>query len=271
MSEEMTIHLPAAWTRLLSHATAAGIEIPRRKDWAKLLERSFARVHFSFGLVWNDPQRRTVAFGFYDSIKQTGLVLMTSLVMKRGLERAADLFEKDLPAATIADWRRKAKGIGENLHRLFDTEIGGFVGATKVGRGFDVWGNGLVWPLASAQQQNVIAESFRKHRAAIFALGCTRQTPYPEGWPGTTAKGYQNQGFWATGTGFVLPALAEADPEFALQLGRELVDNLDKFKRHEFIAADGKPGGPEDFLGSLSMPLMGVRSILEGKPLLEYL
>ena len=55
MSEEMTLHLPAAWTRLLSHADAAGIEIPRRQDWARLLERSFARVHFSFGLVWNDP------------------------------------------------------------------------------------------------------------------------------------------------------------------------------------------------------------------------
>ncbi len=271
MSEEMTLHLPAAWTRLLSHADAAGIEIPRRKDWAKLLERSFARVHFSFGLVWNDPQRNTVAFGFYDSIKLNGLVLMTSLVMKRGLEHAADLFEKELSAETIADWRGKAMGIGENLHRLFDAEIGGFVGATKVGRGFDVWGNGLAWPLADAGQRGVIAESFRKHRSAIFARGCTRQTPYPEGWPGTTGKGYQNQGFWATGTGFVLPALAEADPDFALQLAQDLVDNLDKFKRHEFIDADGKPGGPADFLGSLSLPLIGMRAILEGRPVLDYL
>lgn len=271
MSEEMTLHLPAAWTRLLSHADAAGIEIPRRKDWAKLLERSFARLYFSFGLVWNDPQRSTVAFGFYDSIKLNGLVLMTSLVVQRGLERAANLFEKELSAETITDWRRKANGIGENLHRLFDEEIGGFVGATKIGRGFDVWGNGLAWSLANAGQRKVIAESFLKHRAAIFARGCTRQTPYAEGWPGTTAKGYQNQGFWATGTGFVLPALAQADPDFALQLAQDLVDNLEKFKRHEFIDADGKPGGPADFLGSLSMPLIGLRAILEGRPLLDYL
>lgn len=271
MSEEMTIHLPAAWTRLLSHADAAGVEIPRRKDWARLLERSFARVHFSFGLVWNDPQRNTVAFGFYDSIKLTGLLLMTSLVMKRGLERAAALFEKELPTHTVEDWRRKAKGIGENLNRLFDEKVGGFVGATKVGRGFDVWGNGLAWPLANAEQRQVISNSFRTHRAAIFARGCTRQTPYPDGWPGTKASGYQNQGFWATGTGFVLPALAQADPDFALRLAGDLVENLDKFKRHEFIDADGNPGGPEDFLGSLSMPLIGTRAILEGKSLLDYL
>ena len=256
---------------LLSHAAEAGMEIPRRRDWARLIERSFARVHFSFGLVWNDPQRRTVAFGFYDSIRQTGLVLMASLVIKRGLERAAALFEKDLPAETIADWKTKAGRIGENLHRLFDAGAGGFVGATKVGRGLDVWGNGLAWPLATAAQREVIAASFTKHREAIFALGCTRQTPYPDGWPGTQAKGYQNQGFWATGTGFVLPALAEADPDFALRLAQDLVENVDKFKRHEFIDATGKPGGPADFLGSLSMPLMGLRAILSGRPLLDFM
>lgn len=271
MSEEMTLHLPAAWTRLLSYAAEDGIEIPRRRDWARLLERSFARVHFSFGLVWNDPQRDTVAFGFYDSIKLNGLVLMTSLVMKRGLERAAALFEKDLAAETIADWQNKAKRIGENLHRLFDESTGGFVGATKTGRGFDVWGNGLAWPLATPAQREVIAAFFAKHRDAIFACGCTRQTPYPDGWPGTKAKGYQNQGFWATGTGFVLPALAEADPDFALRLAQDLVENLDQFKRHEFIDAAGKPGGPEDFLASLSMPLMGTRAILTGRSLLDNL
>ena len=47
--------------------------------------------------------------------------------------------------------------------------------------------------------------------------------------------------------------------------------DLDKFKRHEFIDADGKPGGPADFLGSLSMPLIGLRAILEGRPVLDYL
>jgi hypothetical protein len=194
---------------------------------------------------------------------------MTSLVIKRGLERAAALFENDLPAATIADWKTKAQRIGENVHRLFDAKVGGFVGSTKAGRGFDVWGNGLAWPLATPEQRKVIAATLEKHRADIFALGCTRQTPYPDGWPGTQVKGYQNQGFWATGTGFVLPALAEADPDFALRHTQDLVDNMEKIKRHEFIDAAGKPGGPAEFLASLSMPLMGLRAILNGRPLLD--
>lgn len=41
---------------------------------------------------------------------------------------------------------------------------------------------------------------------------------------------------------------------------------MDKIKRHEFTDATGKPGGPADFLGSLSMPLMGLRAILTGRP-----
>ena len=68
-----------------------------------------------------------------------------------------------------------------------------------------------------------------------------------------------------------MPALAEADPDFALRLAQDLVENLDKFKRHEFIDADGKPGGPEEFLGSLSMPLIGLRAILTGRPLLDFM
>ena len=44
-----------------------------------------------------------------------------------------------------------------------------------------------------------------------------------------------------------------------------------RFKRHEFIYAEGKTGGQADFPGSLSMPLMGVRAILEARHLLEYM
>jgi len=49
------------------------------------------------------------------------------------------------------------------------------------------------------------------------------------------------------------------------------VDNLDRFKRQEWIDAAGKPGGSEDFLASLSMPLMGTRAILTDRSLLDNL
>jgi len=272
MSDDMPIHLPAAWTRLLSHAEAAGVAIPRKKEWAELIRRSFEKVAMSFGLVWNDPQRHIVAFGFQDSIRLTGLVLLTSLVVKRGYERAAALFEKDLPPTVVADWKNRAEAIASNLHRLFDAKAGGFVGATLAGRAFDVWGNGLAWPIATAEQKKVISATLKANQDTIFLKGCTRQIIGPGGWPGTEAAiGYQNGGYWGAGTGFVLPMLAEIDPEWAITIAGALLANLDGIKRAEWIDRNGEPKGALEFLGTLSMPLIGLRAILEGKHTLDYL
>ena len=272
MSEAMPLHLPAAWTRLLSHAHAAGVPIAREKEWAKLIERSFAQVPMSFGLVWSDPQRNIVAFGFQDSINLTGLVFTTSLVIKRGFERAADLFAEDLSAETIQSWRDKAAAIGTNMGRLFDEKAGGFIGATVSGRAFDVWGNGLAWHRATDAQKKVIENTFKANRKNIFLKGCTRQIIAPDGWPGTKgAIAYQNGGYWGTGTGFVLPMLAETDPDFALALARELLASLDSIKRAEWLDQQGGPNGALEFLGTLSMPMIGLRAVLEGKHVLDYL
>lgn len=272
LSETMPIHLPAAWTRLLSHADFAGMAIPRKGEWAELIRRSFDQVHLSFGLVWNDPQRHIVAFGFQDSIRLTGLVLLTSLVIKRGYERAAALFADDLPAPVIEDWKKRAAGISSNLHRLFDPKAGGFLGATVAGRAFDVWGNGLAWPLASPGQKAAIAATFKANRDKIFLKGCTRQIIGPGGWPGTEeAIAYQNGGYWGTGTGFILPMLAEIDPTWALALANDLLANLDSIRCAEWLDENGKGKGALEFLGTLSMPLIGLRAILEGKHTLDYL
>lgn len=272
MSEAMPIHLPAAWTRLLSHAEASGVAIPRKNEWAQLIRRSFDQVSMSFGLVWNDPQRRIVAFGFQDSIRLTGLLLLTSLVVKRGYERASSLFAGDLPAEVIADWKNRARDIGDNLHRLFDGKSGGFLGATVAGRTFDVWGNGLAWPLASTDQRKVIAATFQSNRQRIFLKGCTRQILAPGGWPGTEAGiGYQNGGYWGVGTGFVLPMIAEIDPDWALELVRELIAHLDAIHGAEWIDGNGDGKGALDFLGTLAMPLIGLRAIIEGRHTLDYL
>ena len=272
MSEAMPLHLPAAWTRLLSHAHAAGVTIPQKQAWAQLIALSFAQVPMSDGLVWCDPKRHIVSFGFQDSIRLTEHVLITSLVIKRGLERAADLFAEDLPAETIQLWRGQAAAIGASLGRLFVAKTGGFIGATGSGRAFDVWGNGLAYHLATDEQQKTIAATFQNNRQGIFLKGCTRQVIGPGGWPGTGgAIRYQNGGYWGTGTGFVLPMLAQTDPDFALALAKELLASLDGFKRSEWLDQQGGPGGVTDFLGTLSMPMIGLRAILEGRQVLDYL
>lgn len=270
MTHRMPLHLPAAWVRLLDYYQQFGVEIPQKKAWAKLIERSLNCVPFANGLAYADPQKPPIGYGYHDTIKITGWELASSLVLMRGLERAVALFEADIAAEVHEHWAHLAKGIRANLHRLYDAKIGGYVGGSRIGCQFSVWANGLVYSLAAPEAKTRIVQFYRDHQAAIFLLGCTRQIAEP-GWAGNgPGDSYQNGGFWATGTGYVLPALAEHDPTFAVQLVEELVQNLPRIDFAEWIGADGKPAGAQRFLGSVSLPLLGLRSVLEKRPLLDY-
>jgi len=270
-SAQMPLHLPSAWTRYLDYAESFGAKIPRKAAWAQVIRRSFEHVPFSFGLVYSNPQVKIVGFGFHDTIPLTGLELMTSLVTYRGLQRAARLFAKEIEPAICAQWLQRAEGIRQNLYRLYDEKIGGFVGATNRGRQFSVWGNGLAYWLADKEQQRAILKFYRENQSRIFLRGCTRQVAEPGGWgDGAPNYAYQNGGYWATGTGFVLPTLADGDPELAARLAKELGDNLPAFDCAEWLDDKGNPNGARKFLASVSMPLIGTRSIAEHKPLLDY-
>lgn len=269
MAPRMPLHLPAAWVRLLDYYQSFGVEIPQKKAWAALIARSFAAVPFANGLAYNDPQSPTVGFGFHDSIRITGMELMSSLMLYRGFQRAEKLFAGDIDEGTLALWRNRADGIRSNLHRLYDPAVGGYIGGSKLGRQFSVWANGLAYFLASPEQQKSIARLYADQSPAIFLKGCTRQIA-EEGWQGNGAgTSYQNGGFWATGTGYVLPLLARENPELALRLADELVENLPRFEFAEYLKGDGSPGGPKGFLASVALPLIGVRSIIANQPLLE--
>ena len=112
---------------------------------------------------------------------------------------------------------------------------------------------------------------YRENKAKIFLRGCTRQVAERGGWNGTTPNfTYQTGGFWATGTGFVLPALADGDPELAAEIAKDLEENLSKVDFAEWLDEQGSPHRARKFLASVSMPLLGVRSVLEKKPLLDY-
>ena len=270
ISEAMPLHLPAAWVRLLDYYQSFGVTIPRKEEWAQVIARSFNQAPISCGLAYSDPQKTIVGFGFHDSVRITGFEMMSSLMLYRGFQRAARLFHGSIDPATLARWSRTADGIKANLYRFYDPEIGGFAGGTRSGRQFSVWANGLAYSLADTATQAKIVQFYRDNQDKIFLLGCTRQIAEPS-WQNTGGAGsYQNGGFWATGTGYVLPALAGRDPALAAQLAGDLAANLTKINFAEWIGADGRPQGAPKFLGSVSLPLIGLRSILENKPLIEY-
>jgi hypothetical protein len=151
--------------------------------------------------------------------------------------------------------------------------VGGYVEGSRQGHQFSVWGNGLAYSLAPTNVKRQIFEFYQKNWPTIFLHGYTRQMAEPNGWegPGQSELRYQNGGFWGTGTGYVLPVLYDQNPTVALELAGELVQNLPKVDYCEWLdPINGTPSGAMGFLGSIAVPAMGVRSILERKPLIEY-
>lgn len=270
ITQYMPLHLPAAWVRVLSYYESFGVVIPKKQAWAEVIKRSFDQLSFADGLAYSDPQTPYIGFGFHDTIRITGWELMSSLMLYRGLQRAVTLFKGVADPATLAHWSRLSSGIASNLHRLYDDTIGGYVGGSRQGRQFSVWANGLIYSMADPQAKSKIVKFFQDNRSKIFLKGCTRQIAEP-GWTGNgPGNSYQNGGFWATGTGYVLPAIYDKDPAFAAELAEQLLTNLPEVHFAEWLDTSGNGQGALDFLASVSVPLLGLDSILSNRPLIEY-
>jgi hypothetical protein len=270
----MPLHLPAAWMRLLDYAASSGVGVPRKRDWARLFQRSLDAVPFACGLAYIDPQRPCVGFGFHDPCAITGFELASSLALYRGLQRAAAFFSDVVAPDQKECWLAQAAGIQRNLDRLWSEEDGAYFAGSKDCRQIDVWLNGLAYWLATEAKQVRIVAWFKANQERVFLEGHTRQIAEADGWqrqlvdtpPGT----YTNGGFWSTGSGFVLPAIADQDPEFAATLTRQLIAKMEATDFAEWISAEGQGGGAKGFLAGIAMPAIGLQSILEQRPLIHY-
>ena len=273
-AHRMPLHLPAAWLRLLDLAQAAGVRIPQKAEWAKLFQRSLDAVPFSCGLAYIDPQRPSVGFGFHDPCAITGFELASSLVLYRGLQRAAAFFGGVIPQEQTQRWSEQAQGIQDNLYRLWSEKDGAYFAGSKDCRQIDVWLNGLAYWISDSEKQKQIVSWYKANSEKIFLDGYTRQIAEQDGWQRELVHvpvgNYTNGGFWSTGTGFVLPAIADQDPRFATELTKDLVASMEQTAFAEWIAADGKGEGAKGFLAGIAMPAIGLQSIIKKQPLLNW-
>ena len=273
-AHRMPLHLPAAWVRLIDHLEQWGAVIPRKEDWARVFQRSLESVSFTCGLAYVDPQHPRVGFGFHDPEAIAGFELMSSMTLHFGLKRAVRLFEGYAEKPIITRWSRLAEGITNNLYRLYDKDQDAFFAGSKDCRQVNVWGNGLAYWMVAPDVQQRIGEFYLRNRKAIFLKGFTRQIAEPEGWQrhlvACPLGDYTNGGYWAVGTGWVLPAIARQDPGFALELATELVDNLVQLEFREWITAAGTGAGATGFLASIAVPMMGLSAIVEQSPFSDY-
>ena len=273
----MPAYLPASWTRLIYYLEQWGVNIPRKDAWARVIKRSFENVSYANGLVYIDPQKPYVGYGYHDNIAVTGYDLMTSLVMHRGFVRAAELFKQNASLETLSRWNELADGMKNNIWRLFDKEISGFAAGSKDCHQFDVWANGLAYTYVTDEKmKKTIGEFYIMNKTRIFKYGFTRQIAEETGWQRLLGRHespvgiYMNGGFWATGTGYVLPALADIDQQLAGDILKDLLSNLPKYHYTEWVDMNGKESDAKRFLMAIALPMLGIKSLLENKPLIEY-
>jgi hypothetical protein len=199
--------------------------------------------------------------------------LMSSMIHHFGLQRATRLFDGHVDEAVRKLWAGQAKGIRENLYRLFDQEQGAFLAGSKDCRQVNVWGNGLAYWMTDPPVRKSIVDWYRRRRTEIFLHGFTRQIAEPGGWQrqlvNVPVGSYTNGGYWSIGTAWVLPAIADQDLAFAAEIAGELSDNLAKLDNPEWIDANGA-GGASGFLAGIAGPMMGLTAIVEQRPFSDF-
>jgi hypothetical protein len=169
--------------------------------------------------------RTRVDWGFCDSIRKTGLCLMPSLLRWRAARQLAALLKSDGNAAEAKRLRAEADKLQSAIPATFYRDVptsggaksGLLLSATELGRKDDVWASAFAVWLGILPRQ--IELRVVRHLLALYEAGGTmvegqvRHLP-PTGefgghWEKASSRPdeYQNGGYWATPTGWMIYAL----------------------------------------------------------------
>lgn len=169
--------------------------------------------------------RTRVDWGFCDSIHKAGLCLMPSLLRWRAAREISALLKSDGNAAESKRLRAEADKIQSAIPTTFYRDVpmpggaksGLLLSATELGRKDDVWAAAFAVWLGILPRQ--IELRVARHLLALYQAGGTiaegqvRHLP-PTGefgghWEKASSRPdeYQNGGFWATPTGWMIYAL----------------------------------------------------------------
>ncbi len=180
------------------------------------------------GLVYNPADNPQCVYGFTDIVAKTGHVLFTSLLYYQACDELARLSEI-VESEHQDEYRRRANLIKRNIGLLWDDESGMFFAADQDCRQIDVWGSMLAIHVgvATEARRERILDYFITNLDGLVKNGQVRHLPQGEFWerffdeipesstkPGT----YQNGAYWSTPLAWIVPALAQADPEKARRL-----------------------------------------------------
>jgi len=224
-------------------------------------------------LCMSDSEKYTVDWGFVDSVKKSGKLLMASLLRYNAALALAETFNHDSEKNKY--YSEKAKKIKESIiSEFYDDKTGWLYSATGIGKQHDVWAT------AYAVFSGVINE--KKTLDALYDA-YVNKTAVVDGyvrhiltngdfsddsaWEVSCAvyNTYQNGGYWATPTGWYA---------YALYLLNKNTDILDDFIKHtqkyencgapfEWINADTTDYSGLNYGTSGVLPYIGMMKIVE--------
>lgn len=182
------------------------------------------------GLVHITPGRPQSPYGFTDTVAKTGELLFSSLLYWDACRKMALLSAHG--AADPYPYPQRAEQMARALDRLWDDQAGAYRAATGDCNQIDIWGTAYAVTIGAVQgERRGRALAFLRDRYADYVYrGQVRHLLRGEYWQKTLMpverETYQNGAYWATASGWVITALAQADPALARRMAEDLLADL---------------------------------------------
>ncbi len=194
----------------------------------KRLEYAFAgyNIDAATGLCVSDADKYTVDWGFVDTVKKSGKLLMASLLRYNAATVLSRLFEQCGEMDDSRRYREAAEKIKKSLLETFyDDQTGWFYSATGIGHQHDVWATAYAVYLGITDNKKTLETLYKAYtdRTAVVD-GYVRHILTDEdfsaesAWESCRAKFnvYQNGAYWATPTGWYAYALYQYNGEWSI-------------------------------------------------------
>ena len=182
----------------------------------KKLEYAFAgyNIDEQSGLCVSDAERYTVDWGFVDTVKKSGKLLMASLLRCNATMTLSRLLAMLDDPAGSAQYRNEAQKIKSAvLETFYDESTGWFYSATGIGHQYDVWGTAYAVYAGITKDERTLRALYLgyKDRTAVvdgYVRHILADQDY-SAWESSITKWneYQNGAYWATPTGWYAYAL----------------------------------------------------------------
>ncbi len=116
-----------------------------------------------------------------------------------------------------------------------------------------------------------LKDEILKRKDVLFECGMCRHTDswwnkMNPIWTGSRGH-YMDGGHWSVGTGFVITAIFDRNPDEAIKILSDCAEGLEKFDKPEWISRDHTAFGGRQFMMGIAMPLLAIEGILNGKML----